>query len=82
MATLYFAHHAMYGRFGVEKNRNLSARAQVLADRLSVLRATHAAYTRDVALLRGAPHPDIVEESARRVLGWAYPRDRLLVLTR
>ena len=67
----------MYGRHGIENNRNLSARAKVLADRLTALKAERDAYARDVALLRGAPHPDMVEEAARRVLGFAYPNSRL-----
>ena len=76
--TVYFAHHAMYGRFGIETNRSLSARAQVLADKLAVLERQRAGLARDVALLRGGPHPDMVEEAARRVLGYAYPRSRLV----
>lgn len=80
--TVYFAHHAMYGRFGIENNRNLSARALVLADRLSVLRRERAALERDIALLSGAPHPDMIEEAARRVLGYAHPNTKILPLTR
>ena len=80
--TIYFAHHAMYGRFGIENNRSLSARSRVLADKLSVLKATRDGYKRDVALLNGAPHPDIVEEAARRVLGYSYPQVRILTMTR
>ena len=68
----------MYGRHGIENNRNLSARAKVLADRLTALKAERASYARDVALLRGAPHPDMVEEAARRVLGFAYPNSTLV----
>ena len=80
--TVYFAHHAMYGRFGIDNNRNLSARSKVLADRLSALRAERAVLERDISLLSGAPHPDMVEEAARRVLGYAYPQARLITLTR
>jgi cell division protein FtsB len=79
--SAYFAHHAMYGRFGIENNRSLSARAQVLVDKLSALEAEHALYKRDVSLLSGAPHPDIIEEASRRVLGYAYPQTRLLTMT-
>ena len=78
--TVYFAHHAMYGRFGIENNRSLSARAQVLADKLLALQAEHAIYKRDVSLLSGVPHPGIIEEASRRVLGYAYPRSRLLIM--
>jgi cell division protein FtsB len=79
--SAYFAHHAMYGRFGIENNRSLSARAQVLAGKLSALKAEHAVYRRDVSLLTGAPHPDMIEEASRRVLGYAYPQARLLTIT-
>ena len=76
--TVYFAHHAMYGRYGIDNHRSLSARAQVLTDRLTALKVERDAFARDVALLRDAPHPDIVEEAARRVLGYAYPRSKLV----
>ena len=78
--AIYFAHHAMYGRYGIENNRSLSARADALADRLTALKAKRDAYARDVALLKDAPHPDMVEEAARRVLGFAYPNSMLIPL--
>ena len=80
--TIYFAHHAMYGRFGIENNRSLSARAQVLTDRLAALKAKRASYTRDIGLLADPPHPDMIEEAARRVLGYAYPNTLLIQIKR
>ncbi|MFT5507884.1 MAG: cell division protein FtsB [Hyphomicrobiaceae bacterium] len=80
--TIYFAHHAMYGRFGIENNRSLSARAQVLTDRLAALKAERDTYARDIGLLSGRPHPDMIEEAARRVLGYAYPNTKLIQIRR
>ena len=80
--TIYFAHHAMYGRFGLEQNRSLSATSKALAGRLATLEAEHAALKRDVGLLRGPPHPDMIEEASRRLLGYAKPQTRILTLTR
>ena len=80
--TIYFAHHAMYGRFGIEANRSLSARTHVLAGRLAALKAKHARYARDIGLLSDPPHPDIIEEAARRVLGYAYPNTKLIQVKR
>ncbi|MGI9476167.1 MAG: FtsB family cell division protein [Hyphomicrobiaceae bacterium] len=80
--TVYFAHHAMYGRYGIENNRILSARAKALAGRVAALQAEHNALRRDVNLLSDAPHPDMIEEGARRVLGYAYPQTKLIPLKR
>jgi len=80
--TIYFAHHAMYGRFGLEQNRNLSARSKALVGRLATLKSDHDALRRDVGLLSGAPHPDMIEEASRRLLGYAAPRARILTLKR
>jgi len=76
--TIYFAHHAMYGRYGIENNRILSARAKALAGRLAALEVDRNTLRRDIGLLSGAPHPDMVEEAARRVLGYAYPHTKLI----
>lgn len=80
--TVYFAHHAMYGRYGIENNRILSARAKALADRVATLEAAHSDLRRDIDLLSGAPHPDMIEEAARRVLGYAYPDTKLIQINR
>jgi cell division protein FtsB len=80
--TIYFAHHAMYGRFGIENNRNLSARTQVLTGRLAALKAERDSYARDIGLLSDPPHPDMIEEAARHVLGYAYPNTKLIQVKR
>ena len=80
--TVYFAHHAMYGRYGIERNRSLSADATALAGKLDILRSERSNLERDIGLLSGAPHPDMVEEAARRVLGFAYPQANIVNLKR
>ena len=79
--TMYFAHHAMYGRYGIESNSRLSAHTQELADKLAALKTERAHFDRDIALLRFPPHPDMIEEAARRVLGYAYPQSRIVTMS-
>lgn len=73
MLTAYFAHHALYGRHGVESNRAHLARALTLAAEVARLEAERRDLVRDVDLLRDDPHPDIVAEAARRILGYTDP---------
>ena len=79
-STAYFAYHAMNGRHGLEARQKLSERASLLDFELRSLEAVRAKLERDVALLRpDLPHPDMVEEIAREVLGFARPEEVVLV---
>jgi len=74
--TAYFAHHAIYGRHGLEARSRLIERSALLEFEIKGLEAVRAKLERDVALLSpDKPDPDIVEEIAREVLGFAYPDD-------
>jgi cell division protein FtsB len=77
--TAYFAYHAMNGRHGLEARQELTERASLLEFELKSLEAVRARLVRDVALLRpDMPHPDIVEEIARDVLGFSRPGETIL----
>ncbi len=79
--TAYFAHHAIHGRHGLEARSRLIDRSTLLEFEIKSLEAARSALARDVALLnQNPPHPDLVEEIARGVLGYAHPSDRIIVL--
>jgi len=74
--TAYFAHHAIYGRHGLETRSTLIERSALLEFEIKSLEAVRAKLERDVALLcPEKPDPDIVEEIAREVLGFVHPDD-------
>lgn len=79
--TAYFAHHAIYGRHGLEVRSRLIERSALLEFEIKSLEAVRAKLERDVALLTpDEPDPDIVEEIARDVLGFVHPDD--VIVTR
>ena len=77
-STAYFAYHACYGPHGLGARRGLIDRSNLLEFEISSLEAVRAKLERDVALLTpDSPNPDLVEEIARDVLGFAHPSDRV-----
>jgi cell division protein FtsB len=78
--TAYFAYHAVYGRHGLEARNRLIERSQLLDFEINSLEAVRAKLERDLALLSPElPAPDIVDEIARDMLGFANPRDKLML---
>jgi cell division protein FtsB len=78
--TAYFAYHTLKGRHGLEARDKLLERESALQFEIQSLEAVRAKLERDVALLRpDLPDPDFVEEIAREVLGFAHPRDRIVM---
>lgn len=78
--TAYFAFHTLKGRHGLEARDKLLERESALQFEIESLEAMRSKLSRDVALLRpDLPNPDMVEEIAREVLGFANPRDRVLM---
>lgn len=72
----YFGHHAIYGRHGLEARTRLIERSSLLDFEARSLDAQRAKLQRDVALLaRAKPHPDLIEEVARDVLGFVKSDD-------
>jgi cell division protein FtsB len=82
-ATVYFAYHALHGRHGLLARNRLIERESLLAFETKSLEAVRARLERDVALLAPElPNPDIVEESAREMLGFVHPGDSIVTLQR
>jgi cell division protein FtsB len=78
--TIYFAHHALSGRYGLEARNQLMERSNLLDFEISSLEAVRSKLARDVALLSPElPDQDLVEDVARDVLGFARPDDRILL---
>jgi cell division protein FtsB len=72
-AAGYFAHHAVYGRYGLDVHGRLSAEFEQLSARRAALEARRDRLASDIRHLRDPPHPDIVEEAARAILGYEKP---------
>lgn len=78
--TAYFAYHTLKGRHGLEARDRLLERESALQFEMQSLEAVRSKLERDVALLSpDLPDPDIVEEIAREVLGFAQPQDVVLM---
>ena len=77
-ALAYFAHHAIKGKRGLEARSRLIERSRVLEPQIARLEAARTRLERDVRLLN-ARDPDIIEELAIEVLGFARPGDRIVV---
>ncbi len=73
-----FAHYAKHGRHGLDARDRLVERATLIEFEIRSLEATSAKLSHEAALLRAEPpHPDIVEETARDVLGYVRPGETL-----
>jgi cell division protein FtsB len=74
----YFAYHAIVGKRGLEARSRLIERSRQLEPEIARLEALRSRLERDVHLL-SARDPDIVEELANEILGFARPGDRVVV---
>lgn len=79
-AAGYFAYHAVVGKRGLEARSHLIERSSQLGPEIARLEAMRARLEQEVRLLDAAD-PDIVEELAIELLGFARPGDRVLVST-
>ena len=79
-ALCYFASQGLQSRYGLETRTKLLERSVALTQELSRLEAVRARLERDTTHL--APDPpdlDLLDEHARRVLGFLHPSDRRVV---
>ena len=74
----YFAYHAIVGKRGLEARSRLIERSRQLEPEIGRLEVLRARLERDVRLL-DTRDPDIVEELAIEILGFARPGDRVIV---
>ena len=76
----YFAHNAFTGNHGLRAQADLDQQLANMQGDLTHLKAEHALWERRVALLRSDRiDPDMLDESARALLGLADPRDLVLL---
>lgn len=75
----YFAHQAIKGRHGLEPHQTLQTRVDRLEVELRRLEARRHAAERTLKHLSGTIDPDMLDEQARRELGFAHP-DELIVI--
>ena len=76
----YFVYQALQHRYGLETRGKLQERSVALAREFERLEAVRATLERETKLL-GADPPDLdlLDEHARRVLGFLRPQDRRIV---
>lgn len=79
-ASVYFVHYTINGTHGLAARSRLSDRSVVLKQEIASLEAVRRRLRRDVDLIAAEPpHPDLIEELARQMLGFARPGDMTLV---
>jgi cell division protein FtsB len=79
----YFAFHAFHGNYGLEAKKGYEEDIIRLTLARDELRLERAELERHVALLRPESiDPDMVEELARRDLGFAHPNDLVMIKPR
>jgi cell division protein FtsB len=77
--TGYFAYHIRYGRHGFEVRNKLLERSALLDFEIKGLETVRTKLRHDVALLSAElPNSDIVEETARDVLGYVRADDKIV----
>ncbi|MES1179630.1 MAG: septum formation initiator family protein [Hyphomicrobium sp.] len=77
--TGYFAYHIRYGQHGLEVRSKLVERSALLDFEIKGLDTVRSKLRRDVSLLSAElPNSDIVEETARDVLGYVRADDKIV----
>ena len=77
----YFAMNAFSGDHGLRAQQNLDQQMASMRDQLAELKAERAVWERKVSLLRSDRiDPDMLDERARALIGYADPRDLELLL--
>lgn len=80
LTTAYFVVHIVFGTHGLLAKYRLMDRSIEIEREIAVLEAVRTRLRQDVAALaQEPPAPDILEETARAVLGLIRPGDRIVV---
>lgn len=78
----YFAVNAFTGNHGLRAQQDLEQQLGAMQLELAALKAERAHWERRVSLLRpDRIDPDMLDERARALIGYADPRDLILLLT-
>ncbi len=76
----YFGYHGIHGERGLRAHRNFDAEIAVLTAQLSELEADRKKLQARVARFEpSSVDRDLLDEEARRNLGWLHPNDRIVV---
>src|ERR671921_3010585 len=76
----YFVHHAHSGARGLEAKRQLKIQARQIEGDLEAVKAERAEWERRIALLRSDQiDRDLLEESARKLLGRVHRNDLVII---
>ncbi len=77
----YFAVNAFTGNHGLRAQADLDQQLAAMQAELGTIKAERASWERRVALLRSDKiDPDMLDERARALIGYADPRDLTLLL--
>ena len=77
----YFAVNAFTGNHGLRAQADLDQQLAAMQAELATIKAERAVWERRVALLRSDRiDPDMLDERARTLIGYADPRDLTLLL--
>jgi cell division protein FtsB len=77
----YFAVNAFTGNHGLRAQAGLELQLTTMQRQLKAIKAERAIWERRVALLRSDKiDPDMLDERARALIGYADPRDLVLLL--
>jgi cell division protein FtsB len=77
----YFAVNAFTGNHGLRAQQDLDQQLALMQSEIKAVKAERATWERRVALLRADKiDPDMLDERARALLGYADPRDLTLLL--
>lgn len=77
----YFAVNAFTGNHGLRAQADLDQQLAAMQAELATIKAERAVWERRVALLRSDRiDPDMLDERARSLIGYADPRDLTLLL--
>jgi cell division protein FtsB len=76
----YFGVNAYTGNHGLKAKKDLDAQIAALSTELAGLKQTRARWVRRIALLQAESiDPDMLDERARALLGYADPRDVVML---
>lgn len=76
----YFGYHGIHGKHGLEASHRVNAELLALQDEISRLQSQKEALEHRISLmLPESLDPDMLDESARATLGFASPRDLIIL---
>lgn len=79
--SAYFTYHTVSGRYGLQARDELLTRTTALDFETESLNKVVAKLSNEISLLsQNPPSADIVDEIARDLLGYANPRDRIVMV--